>query len=69
MIYLVLNMLVIPALTLSGVQGDYLSQKQQLAQSESSLWKFAAERGFNPKHLLSEFYLGDNGVFFTTLIL
>jgi len=68
-IYLILNMLVIPALTLSHAGDDVQSQSKTLSEQGDSLWTFMAVRGFNVSQLLSEFYMGDNGMFFVSLIL
>lgn len=47
-IYLILNMLVIPALTLNGsVSTDIQSQNKALSESGDSLWSFMSMRGFN----------------------
>ena len=70
-IYLILNMLIIPALTLSnGSATDDISQTQKtLSESHDSLWSFMQMRGFNVSQLLSEIYMGENGMFFVSLIL
>ena len=47
-IYLILNMLIIPALTLNGAKNDDLQQQtKNLNESEDSLWSFMSTRGFN----------------------
>ena len=48
-IYLILNMLIIPALTLSnGAATDDITQTQKtLSESHDSLWSFMQMRGFN----------------------
>ena len=38
-------------------------------ESEDSLFSFLQARGFNLSQLLSEFYMGENGMFFVSLIL
>ena len=69
-IYLILNMLVIPALTLNGTAStDMQEQSKTLAESHDSLWSFIYGKGFNLSQLLSEFYMGENGMFFVSLIL
>ena len=40
-----------------------------LNESEDSLFSFMKARGFNLSQLLSEFYMGENGMFFVSLIL
>lgn len=70
LIYLVLNMLVIPALTLNGsVSSSMQEQTKTLTESGDSLWSFMSMRGFNVSQLLSEFYMGENGMFFVSLIM
>lgn len=69
-IYLILNMLVIPALTLNGSYSDDISaQRKQLTEYSDSLWQFMSVRGWNVSRVLSEFYMGENGMFFVSLIL
>ena len=69
-IYLILNMLVIPALTLNGTASDDLrTQSKHLNDSSDSLWQFMSVRGWNLSRVLSEFYMGENGMFFVSLIL
>lgn len=47
-IYLILNMLVIPALTLNGSQHDDIrSQNKALTEHGDSLWSFFSNHGFN----------------------
>ena len=63
-------MLVIPALTLNGTANDDMqAQTKVLNESEDSLFSFLQARGFNISQLLSEFYMGENGMFFVSLIL
>ena len=69
-IYLVLNMLIIPALTLNGSQSDDIrSTTKTLTEHGDSIWSFFSTRGFNLGQLLTEFYMGENGMFFVSLIL
>ena len=69
-IYLILNMLVIPALTLNGSgSNDMQEQTKTLTEESVSLWSVMSMRGFNLSKLLSEFYMGENGMFFVSLIL
>mmetsp|Transcript_1060 Transcript_1060/g.1619 ORF Transcript_1060/g.1619 Transcript_1060/m.1619 type:complete len:298 (-) Transcript_1060:988-1881(-) len=69
-IYLILNMLVIPALTLNGsASDDITTQRKQLTEYSGSLWSFMSVRGWNLSRILSEFYMGENGMFFVSLIL
>ena len=44
-------------------------QTKTLTESGDSLWSFISSHGFNLSQLLSEFYMGDNGMFFVSLIL
>jgi hypothetical protein len=47
-IYLILNMLVIPALTLTGsVSTNMQEQTKTLTEESVSLWSFMSMRGFN----------------------
>ena len=69
-IYLILNMLFIPALSLNGRASDDMNeQTKQLTETSDSLWSFMSMRGFDVSRLLSEFYMGENGMFFVSLIL
>ena len=69
-VYLVLNMLIIPALTLSssGANSDMQQQAKAVTESGDSLFSFIQTHGFNLSHLLGEFYKGENGMFFVSLI-
>ena len=75
-IYLILNMLVIPALTLSNMASEEIDEKDRYnptsgyAVNESgSLFQFIYTRQFNIARLLGEIYAGENGIFFVSLIL
>lgn len=75
-IYLILNMLVIPALTLSNMASEEIDEKEKYnptsgyAVNESgSLFTFIYTRQFNIARLLGEIYAGENGIFFVSLIL
>jgi hypothetical protein len=63
-LYLNLNMLVIPALTLTSDR----SLTDPKYGEPSSLWTFINTHHFNFTEILAEFYLGNNGVFFVSLI-
>ena len=70
-IFLIVNMLIIPSWTLSQFQegGDLFKTTKQVQQQSSSLFSFMTDRGFNVTLLLSEFYKGENGTFFVSLII
>ena len=73
-IYLLLNMLLIPALTLSNMQAEETKDRYNptsgYAVNESgSLWAFMTSREFNLAQLFGEIYAGENGIFFVSLIL
>jgi hypothetical protein len=57
-------MLVIPALTLTSDR----SLTDPKYGEPSSLWTFMTTKNFNFTEILAEFYLGNNGVFFVSLI-
>ena len=57
-------MLVIPALTLTSDK----SLTDPKAGAPASLWTFMTSRNFNVTELLAEFYVGNNGTFFVSLI-
>jgi hypothetical protein len=72
-IYLLLNMLLIPALTLSNMashENERYDQTSGFAVNESgSLWSFMTSRQFDLAKILGEVYAGENGAFFVSLIL
>lgn len=61
-IYLFLNMMVIPALTLT-------SSNDEKNPFSGSLWQFLVDKNFNVTRVLGEFYVGNNGQFFVSLII
>ena len=71
MIFLIVNMLIIPSWTLSQTSesGDLAVATKQVRESSGSLFSYMIDRGFNLTKLLSEFYIGDNGTFFVSLII
>lgn len=64
-VYLNLNMLIIPALTLT--QNSNLTDPKQ--GQASSLWTFITTKNYNPAEILAEFYTGNYGTFFVTLVI
>jgi hypothetical protein len=72
LIYLTLNMLLIPALTLSNSLID--SEKKmtvtttQVAEA-NSLYAFLKMKNFDITQVIGSLYVGDNGIFFVTLVL
>jgi hypothetical protein len=72
LIYLTLNMLIIPALTLSNNQLDpamKMTVTTTQVQEAHSIWELIKMRNFNFTLILGEIYVGDNGLFFVSLIL
>ena len=70
-IFLIVNMLIIPAWTLSQTSeaGDLESANKTVREYSGSLFSYLTDREFNFTQLLSEFYIGDNGTFFVSLII
>lgn len=70
-IFLIVNMLIIPAWTLSqsSEASDLDAATKQVRESQLSLFNFVIDRGFDFTQLMSEFYIGDNGTFFVSLII
>lgn len=64
--YLTLNMMVIPALTLST--DPALTDPKYASTPPSSIWTFLTSSNFNITELLAGIYLGKNGPFFVSLV-
>lgn len=72
LIYLTLNMLLIPALTLSNslieTEKKMTVTTTQVAEA-NSLYAFLKMKNFEITQILGMLYVGDNGIFFVTLVL
>jgi hypothetical protein len=72
LLYLTLNMLVIPALTLSNTSVS-ADKKMTITTTQvdeaSSLWEFMMSKNFDITKILGEIYIGENGTFFVSLVM
>lgn len=70
LIYLTLNMIMIPALTLSNtsIELDKKMTVNTQVETANSLWQFFKMKNFNFTQILGEIYVGDNGLFFVSLV-
>ena len=70
LIYLTLNMIMIPALTLSNtsIELDKKMTVNTQVETANSLWQFFKMKNFNFTEILGEIYVGDNGLFFVSLV-
>ena len=59
-VYLGLNMMVVPALSFNT---------ENSANKIASLWSFISKRHFNLTKLLSDFYIGGSNMFFVSLMI
>ena len=64
-------MLMIPAFTLSNTDIDpakRMSVTTTQVQEANSLWQFLKMKNFNFTQLLGQTHVGDNGIFFVSLV-